>query len=164
MDGANFSPGVSLEEAGQTFGATVHKSAFPYEYYTDLDSMKKATKWPYFKAFKSTLRPYVVSECEQKLKNAITKAIDHGFTASQMISLFDLYKCCSDLKIVDENLCPSFNLIDKSSFTLDPELYVESMRIFNDLKAKGEVYNMHDYMLAYNIRKRVNCYFIHSFV
>ena len=154
MDGANFAPGVGLEDAGQTFGATVHKSAFPYEFYTDLESMKNATEWPHFKAFKSTLRPFIVGDCEQKLKNAITKALENGYTASKMTDLFNLYECCTDLQLSNESLCPSFKLIDKSSFTLDPELYVESMKIFYDLKDKGEVHNLHDYMLAYNIRKK----------
>ena len=153
MDGANFLPGSGLEDAGKTFGATVHKSAFPYEHYTDLESMKNDTEWPSYSAFKSTLRPYVVSDAEQKLKNAISKAIEKGLTASKMVEMFNLYDCCSDVKITDEASCPSFSIVDHSSFTLDPEVYVDSFIIYNELKSKGEVFNMHDYMLAYNIRK-----------
>ena len=95
-------------------------------------------------------------DCEKKLKKAITKALESGYTASNMIDLFNLCECCTDLQVSNESLVPSFKLIDMSSFTLDPELYVESMKIFYDLKDKGEVHNLHDYMLAYNIRKRFN--------
>ena len=46
---------------------------------------------------------------------------------------------------------PDFQLKDTQSFTLDPELYVRSMANFNHLKHVGEIANMHDYLLIYNI-------------
>ena len=152
MDGANFAPGVSLEQAGQTFGATVHKTAFPYEYWTCLDSMKNTTEWPVYSAFKSTLRPYVIENPAEKLKNALAKGNDYGHTASQLIEIFNLQECCSDICVTDENKCPEFTLVDDSSFTLDPELYLDSMKLFYDLKVQGEIFSMHDYLLYYNIR------------
>ena len=153
MDGANFAPGVSLEKAGQTFGATVHKTAFPYEFWTDIDAMKNTVEWPDYSAFKSTLRPYVIENPTEKLKNGLSKGIDHGYTASQLIEMFNLHDCCSGIRVHDENTSPDFTLNDNTSFTLDPELYVESMKIFHDLKAQGEVQSMHDYLLYYNIRR-----------
>ena len=91
MDGGNFAPGVGLEDAGQTFGATVHKSTFPYEYYTDLDTMKNEVDWPNYAAFKSRLRPYLIQNAEQKLKSAIKKAIENDYTASQIIEKFNMF-------------------------------------------------------------------------
>ena len=152
-DGQNFLPGVSLDEAGKTFEADVHKSAFPYEYWTDLNEMKAATEWPDFGAFKSTLRPFVIGEPEEKLRKAIEKGIqNYGFTASRMIDCFNLRRCCSKLHLIDDKTCPIFTLNDSSTFTLDPILYVDSMNMFYELKANGECDSMHAYLLIYNIR------------
>lgn len=151
-DGQNFLPGVSLDEAGKTFDAEVHKSTFPYEYWTDLNTMKAATEWPDFSAFKSTLRPFVIEEPEEKLRKAIEKGIQNGFTATRMIDCFNMRRCCSGIDLTDDKTCPSFSLNDTSSFTLDPILYVESMQMFYELKRNGECNTMHDYLLIYNIR------------
>ena len=155
MDAYNFYP-AKLDDAGKTFGADVRKSTFPYEYYTDLESMKNATAWPDYSAFKSTLRPFVIPDPEKKLKDAMKKAIEqHGFTASEMIEAFNLHEYCSDLRVVDEFKCPEFCLQDQTPFTLDPELYLDSKAMFEKLKSQNELSNIHQYLLIYNIHDTI---------
>ena len=153
LDARNFFPQGGLEHFGQIFGAEVHKAAFPYEFWTDLDSMRLATSWPSYPSFKSSLRPYIISEPQEKIERAITKAINHGYSAFEMIELFGLRNCGSIQNVLSETECPSFTVTDFSSFTMDPELYVESMILFDNLKLNGEIESMWDYLLVYNKEK-----------
>ena len=150
-DCKSFYPHGSLDSFGKQFGVDVHKECFPYEFWTDLDAMKNAEEWPNYPDFKSTLRPFVISNPEEKVKNAISILINEmGYKASRAIELFDLYKCSSNISFLGEMSVPDFQLNDVQSFTLDPELYVRSMATFNLLKKIGEITNMHDYLLVYN--------------
>ena len=151
-DCKSFYPNGSLDSFGKQFGVDVHKECFPYELWTDLDAMKTAEEWPIYPDFKSTLRPFVISNPEEKIKNAISILINElGYKASKAIEIFDLYNCCSNISFSNEMSVPDFQLKDTQSFTLDPELYVRSMANFNHLKHVGEIANMHDYLLIYNI-------------
>ena len=150
-DCKTFYPHGTLNSFGQQFGVDVHKECFPYELWTDLDSMKASTNWPVYSDFKSTLRPFVISNPDVKVKNAITILINEmGYKASKAVELFDLYRCCSNIYVRDEKTVPDFTITDFQSFTLDPEVYVRSMATFNQLKQIGEIENMHDYLLVYN--------------
>ena len=150
LDARNFFPQGGLEHFGQIFGAEVHKAAFPYEKWTDLDSMRLATCWPSYASFKSSLRPYIISEPQEKVEQAITKALNHGYLASEMIELFELRNCGTIHNVRTETECPSFEITDFSNFTLDPELFIDSMILFDNLKLNGEIESMWDYLLVYN--------------
>ena len=150
-DCKSFYPNGTLNSFGQQFGVDVHKECFPYELWTDLDAMKAAQSWPNYSDFKSSLRPFVISNPEEKIRNAISILINEmSFKTSKAVELFDLSKCCSDIRILDEKSVPDFTINDLSSFTLDPEVYIRSMATFNHLKEIGEIKNMHDYLLVYN--------------
>ena len=141
----------SLSSMGKQFGVETHKESFPYELYTDLDSMKNAENWPHYSEFKSTLNPFVTDNVEVKLQKAITKMIyELGYTASECIEIFDLLQCCSNVRVENERELPTFQIEDFKQFTLDPITFVESMQTFRRLKTVGEVQSMHDYLLVYN--------------
>ena len=125
IDAMKFNSGGSLDKFAATFGATVQKTIFPYEFFSKFSDISSCTAWPPMKAFKSSLSKPKICEAE----------ID------EVKALFNSEKEFLDF----------FGVETVEEFCVSPRAYFDAKVEFEFNLFSGKWKSFVDYLVEYNL-------------
>ena len=155
IDMHNFFTSGSLATAARVFNVPDQKLLFPYEKYKSVEEMTADTSFPPYIDFKSSL-------CANNDNLTISKDLRQAFIIYQaklnqkmpqsLINFENIMKINEFTQIIIKDDGPHFIIQDKYTnlFSFSPSKYIENLFLFEDLKRKGEIRTMLDYLAYYN--------------
>ena len=140
LDCLNFTSGCSLDSFATMWGAQVSKSIFPYEKYSDINSMRNDTYWPRLVEFTSSLRRNELSYTQAEIKAIFRFAADEIFT-DEFTFMF---------MIQPNDAISNFNELSDHKYPICVRTYVEMWVMFTKKINDGTFGSMLDYLKYYN--------------
>ena len=140
LDCLNFTSGCNLDSFATMWGATVSKFVFPYEKYTDIETLSNDKYWPRLLDFASTLRPsnlsFTLNEIKEIFEYAVEEINTDEFTFLFMVQPVDGLT--------------TFNELSQQKYPICVCTYVKMWVMYTKKLNNGTFKSMLDYLKYYN--------------